>query len=66
MVRCLVGACLAVGEESWSPGDVASALEARDRRRTAPPAAARGLVLEQIVYPEEFDFWPTVDVQAAR
>lgn len=65
MVRCLVGACLAVGEGVWSADDVAAALAARDRRRTAPPVSPQGLVLEQVVYPEQFDLWPTVAVQAA-
>jgi tRNA pseudouridine38-40 synthase len=65
MVRCLVGACLAVGEGVWSSDDVAAALAARDRRRTAPPVSPQGLVLEQVVYPEQFDLWPTVAVQAA-
>lgn len=65
MVRCLVGASLAVGMGEWSLTEFATALAARDRRHTAPPAPPQGLVLEQVGYPEQIDLWPTVPVQAA-
>jgi len=57
MVRCLVGAFLAVGRGEWTVGDVAGALAAKDRSRTAPPAPPNGLVLEQVVYPDHLDPW---------
>lgn len=52
MVRNLVGTLLEVGLGHWAPGDIQAALEARDRSRSAPPVAAKGLVLERIEYPE--------------
>jgi len=57
MVRCLVGAFLAVGRGEWTVEDVADALAAKDRSRTAPPAPPNGLVLEQVVYPDHLDPW---------
>jgi tRNA pseudouridine38-40 synthase len=53
MVRNLVGSLLAVGLGHWVPADLQVALAARDRSRSAAPAAARGLVLEQIQYPAQ-------------
>jgi tRNA pseudouridine38-40 synthase len=57
MVRCLVGAFLAVGRGDWRVEDVAGALAAMDRSRTAPPAPPSGLVLERVVYPDHLDPW---------
>jgi tRNA pseudouridine38-40 synthase len=57
MVRNLVGAFLAVGRGEWSADQVADALAARDRNRCAPLAAANGLILEQVVYPDHLDPW---------
>ena len=57
MVRCLVGTFLAVGRGEWSLDAVAEALAARNRSRTAPPASPKGLLLEQVIYPEELDPW---------
>jgi tRNA pseudouridine38-40 synthase len=57
MVRCLVGTFLAVGRGEWSLGDVENALAAKDRSRSAPPAAPNGLVLEQVIYPDHLDPW---------
>jgi tRNA pseudouridine38-40 synthase len=57
MVRCLVGTFLAVGRAEWSLDDVADALMARDRSRTAPPASPKGLILEQVIYPDHIDPW---------
>jgi tRNA pseudouridine38-40 synthase len=55
MVRSIVGTLLAVGRSEWAVGDVASALQARNRRRCAPPAPPQGLVLEKVTYPAELD-----------
>jgi tRNA pseudouridine38-40 synthase len=55
MVRSLVGTLLAVGRGEWSPAEVAMALAARDRNRSAPPAPPQGLVLEKVTYPAELD-----------
>ena len=50
MVRNLVGVSLAVGRGQWHIDDVKAALAARDRSRCAPPAPAKGLVLEAVSY----------------
>jgi tRNA pseudouridine38-40 synthase len=50
MVRNLVGTLLAVGRGEWQVDDVAGALAARDRSRSAPPAPPHGLVLERVDY----------------
>jgi len=52
MARNIVGTLLAVGTGDWQPHDVQSALLARNRNRCAAPAAARGLVLEHVSYPD--------------
>lgn len=57
MVRCIVGALLAVGRGEWQVDDVKAALAAQDRRRTAPPVAPQGLVLERVAYPPAWDRW---------
>lgn len=57
MVRCLVGTFLAVGRGEWSLEDVADALAAQARSRSAPPAPPNGLILEQVVYPDHIDPW---------
>jgi len=51
-VRSFVGALKWVGEGRWSAVDLRHALEARDRRRCAPVAAACGLYLTKVDYPE--------------
>lgn len=53
MVRNVVGALLAVGRGIATQADVQSALQACDRRRSAPPVPPQGLVLEKIEYPAE-------------
>lgn len=53
MVRNLVGALLQVGCGVVMAVDVQNALQACDRRRSAPPVPPQGLVLEQIDYPAE-------------
>ena len=55
MVRSIVGSLLAVGRGEWAVGDFASALEARNRMHSAPPAPPQGLVLEKVTYPAELD-----------
>ena len=55
MVRSIVGSLLAVGRGEWAVSDFASALQARDRRSSAPPAPPQGLVLEKVTYPAELD-----------
>ena len=55
MVRSLVGTLLAVGRGEWSQEAVATALAARNRSRSAPPAPPQGLVLEKVTYPAELD-----------
>jgi tRNA pseudouridine38-40 synthase len=55
MVRSFVGTLLAVGRGEWSVDDVAAALDARNRSRSAPPAPPQGLVLEKVTYPAVLD-----------
>jgi len=55
MVRSIVGSLLAVGRGEWAVGDAESALQARCRSRSAPPAPPQGLVLEKVTYPAELD-----------
>ena len=55
MVRCLVASCLAVGRGEWPLEEMAKALAARDRSRSAPPAPPQGLVLEKVTYPAALD-----------
>jgi tRNA pseudouridine38-40 synthase len=52
-VRSMVGTLKLVGEGKWQPGDVAAALEARDRTRCGAVAPACGLYLERVDYPED-------------
>ncbi|MEO1008709.1 MAG: tRNA pseudouridine synthase A [Planctomycetota bacterium] len=51
MVRIIAGTLHEVGRGRMSPGDVAAALESRDRRRAGPTAGPSGLCLEWIHYP---------------
>ncbi|HRJ42239.1 MAG: tRNA pseudouridine(38-40) synthase TruA [Caldilineaceae bacterium] len=50
MARNLTGTLLAVGRGQWQMEDVASALAAQDRSRSAPPVVPNGLVLERVTY----------------
>jgi tRNA pseudouridine38-40 synthase len=50
-VRSMAGALKAVGEGRWQVGDVARALEARDRTACAAVAPACGLYLIKVDYP---------------
>jgi tRNA pseudouridine38-40 synthase len=49
-VRNMVGTLKLVGLGRWQPGDVATALEARDRRAGGPTAPAAGLYLVDVRY----------------
>ena len=49
-VRNMAGTLKLVGLGQWSPGDVASALAARDRRAGGPTAPAEGLYLVEVRY----------------
>ncbi len=50
-VRNMVGTLKLVGAGKWRVGNVAGALEARDRRAGGPTAPAEGLYLVEVVYP---------------
>jgi len=52
MVRSMVGGLVAAGRGAVSPEELARALLARDRRAWPAPAAARGLTLVRVDYPE--------------
>lgn len=49
-VRNMVGTLKLVGEGKWTPGDVRTALAARDRSAGGPTAPAHGLYLLEVVY----------------
>ncbi len=52
MVRNIVGTLSLVGEGKWTPEDLKTALDARDRRRGGPTAPAEGLYLMKVFYDE--------------
>ncbi len=52
MVRSMVGGLVAAGRGALRPGDLARALEARDRRAWPAPAPACGLTLVRVRYPD--------------
>ncbi len=49
-VRNIVGTLKLVGEEKWTPADVKSALEKKDRAAGGPTAPPDGLYLVEVVY----------------
>ncbi len=49
-VRNMAGTLKLVGAGKWRVGDVAAALEARDRRAGGPTAPAEGLYLVEVIY----------------
>ena len=51
-VRSMVGALVEVGSGRWTEDDVATALQARDRRACAPVAPSHGLYLSGVDYPD--------------
>lgn len=53
MVRNIVGTLLEVGRGRRAAADVFAALVAKERSRSAPPVASRGLSLERISYPPQ-------------
>ena len=55
MVRSMVGACLAVGEGRQDVGWPAEVLAGRVRRPDLTVAAARGLTLEEVRYPDDVE-----------
>ncbi|NBH73322.1 tRNA pseudouridine(38-40) synthase TruA [Clostridiaceae bacterium] len=57
MVRIIVGTLLQVGTGALPPGEVASVLAARDRKKAGPTAPARGLTLAGMEYEEELPRW---------
>ena len=56
MVRSLVGAMLAVGEGRREPGWPASLLKRAERATDVPVAAAHGLTLVAVGYPQQGDY----------
>jgi tRNA pseudouridine38-40 synthase len=50
MMRNIAGTLVMVGEGKWKPGDVKTALEARDRTRGGPTAPPDGLTLVRVDY----------------
>ena len=57
MARNLAGSLLAVGLGARQAHDLAAALNAKDRRRSAPPLPPNGLVLERVQYAEYPDLF---------
>ena len=51
MIRALVGTLILVGRRQLTPAAFAQILQARDRRRAGPTAAAHGLTLMAVGYP---------------
>lgn len=49
-VRNIVGTLYLVGTGKWKPGDVKTALDAKDRRKGGPTAPAEGLYLTKVEY----------------
>ncbi|MGI9413072.1 MAG: tRNA pseudouridine(38-40) synthase TruA, partial [Hyphomicrobiales bacterium] len=49
-VRSIVGTLKKVGEGAWAPGDVAGALDARDRSACGPVAPPDGLYFVRVEY----------------
>ncbi|HEX4924258.1 MAG TPA: tRNA pseudouridine(38-40) synthase TruA [Bdellovibrionales bacterium] len=56
MVRNLVGTMLDLHKYGKPPSDLQKVVEARDRRVAGATAAARGLTLYRIYYPQHLDF----------
>ena len=52
MARNVAGSLLAVGLGTWQTEELAAALSAKDRSRSAPPLPPSGLVLERVQYAE--------------
>jgi len=54
MVRNIVGSLLVIGEGEQQPGWISELLEAKDRSIAAATAAAQGLYLVSVEYPDQF------------
>ena len=54
-IRNIAGTLALVGEGRWTVGDVAAALEARDRAQAGPTAPPAGLCLLRVEYPADAD-----------
>lgn len=52
-IRSIVGTLERVGAGSWAPGDVATALAARDRAACGPVSPPHGLYFAGVTYPED-------------
>jgi len=65
MVRNLAGLLIAIGTGGFAPGWAREVLEAGDRTRGAPTAAAEGLYFERVGYPAAFGL-PDGSGQAGR
>ena len=52
MVRNITGTLKMVGQGKWEPDYIKEIIEAKDRQRAGPTAAAQGLFLVQVDYPE--------------
>lgn len=57
MARNLAASLLAIGLGEWQAEDLAAALRAKDRSRSAPPLPPNGLVLERVQYMEFNDLF---------
>ena len=62
MVRSIVGTLLEVGGGKRGPGEIRALLEGRPRSESGPTAAAQGLTLQHVLYPEEWQPVATGDV----
>lgn len=52
MVRNIAGTLIEVGQGRRPAAEIAAVLESRDRARAGPTAAAHGLCLERVTYPD--------------
>lgn len=57
MVRVIVGTLLQIGRGRMKPAQLGAVLASRDRRAAGPTAAAHGLNLVEVVYPEKAVVW---------
>ena len=49
-VRSMVGCLKYLGEKKWNLNELENVITKKDRKKVAPPAPARGLYLEKIIY----------------
>jgi tRNA pseudouridine38-40 synthase len=55
MVRNIVGTSLMLEQKGLDPSKMQEILAAQDRRQAGPPAAAQGLYLMRVYYPQDLD-----------